>query len=413
MRKVLLIFLAGPFLILVLTFFPVHAQSFFGQYEDEAPLGTWNIFGIPSAASLGFGETKYAFAEDCACSLSNPALLNRLSSLTILLNASLNRASLFKYGIINTGVLYTERPLFQNSYQIDFIGASLKLKNWSLALSLSSQEIYSRPSADIEDYYRQVPNYRLKFQQKGRLLNINLSLCRKLGETFSMGLGLNYITGYMDRTFLEERYSSQITISDDRHFSFRGFYINGGLSARLTSSLTVAAVFRTPHEKKAESDSLIRFSSPLGGTDIPIKSTEFSTFSQPLILGLGMGYQISDKLQFGSDVSYFRWADYEVKYFGEERPREFRNTVKISSGIEYKGNIKIFKKNLRIPLRAGIIYDPQPMKKPKSYYFSFSLGIGIQVDFFHIDVGAKLGKEKGSGENLTAQKYLASIGIRL
>ena len=64
------------------------AQLVIGQYEDEAPLRTWNSFGLALASSLGRGETMFALADDCSAALSNPALLADLPRLTLSFNGS-------------------------------------------------------------------------------------------------------------------------------------------------------------------------------------------------------------------------------------------------------------------------------------------------------------------------------------
>ena len=53
----------------------IRAQMDMGQYEDEAPIQTWNTYGIQTAASLGRGGAGFTLAVDSSSSLLNPALL--------------------------------------------------------------------------------------------------------------------------------------------------------------------------------------------------------------------------------------------------------------------------------------------------------------------------------------------------
>jgi hypothetical protein len=69
---------------------PVSAQLVLGQYEDEAPLGTWNIFGAPSAPSVGLG-VSFVRATDPSISLTTPALLAGLPRFSIALSGSCGR----------------------------------------------------------------------------------------------------------------------------------------------------------------------------------------------------------------------------------------------------------------------------------------------------------------------------------
>ncbi len=58
---------------------PAWSQLVLGQYEDEAPLRSWNQYGFLGATSLAVGGTRFAFATDCSTSLANPSLLPLLS----------------------------------------------------------------------------------------------------------------------------------------------------------------------------------------------------------------------------------------------------------------------------------------------------------------------------------------------
>ncbi len=74
---------------------------------------------------------------------------------------------------------------------------------------------------------------------------------------------------------------------------------------------------------------------------------------------------------------------------------------------------RMFGQEINIPLRAGLSYDPQPMKEPNSSYFYFSLGTGIHWGKFLLDGGILLGKESGSGNSLSARRVALSLSFRL
>ena len=68
---------------------------------------------------------------------------------------------------------------------------------------------------------------------------------------------------------------------------------------------------------------------------------------------------------------------------------------------------------LTLPARAGFIYDPQPMKSPRSAYRVWTIGAGAVLERVSVDVGAWLGSERGSGRNLKTARVSASLGVRL
>jgi hypothetical protein len=400
------------FIFLLLAFFlPSYSwpQMSLGQYEDEAPFRTWNTFGITTAPSLGLGETRLTLASDCSAALSNPALLGLLPKVTITLNSSLSSASFFKYSLINTGVLYTPGNISLSLLGLDFAGASLRVKGWTLALSASLLETYDRPRTRAEAY-----DYSLEFDQGGEFKDINFSIARKIFGVLRAGIGLNFVYGDFKKEVIDNWTNPTITITDSLSHKFRGFYLNAGLVLDL-HKIIAAAVFRTAFNKKAESSSLKEYYAPDGNTDIKIEASDRSEFSQPFVAGLGLSYQFSTDLRLAFDIIFYQWSKYHIIYFGEEDEieRSFKDIVKVGAGIEQLTHVKLFGRVVDVPLRAGLSYDPQPMKSPSSSYFYFSLGTGLHWGKFNLDAGAFIGKESGSGDSLSAKKFALSLSFKL
>ena len=392
-------------LVYVLASLPAWAQLNLGQYEDEAPFRTWNNFGIPSASSAGMGETQYALVADSSASIINPARLTRLPEFSLTLNGSYTTASLHKYAIVNTGVLISEGNSAMGMYAIDFAGITFTHRGWALGISIGLLENYERPSQNPDYAIQGELLYLLEFQQSGLLRNYNLSIARSLGKWFSFGIGLNYVSGELVKGIIENMYYSGVTISDQKTHDFKGFYLNGGVVAGVTERLTIAAVFRTPYSKQAESESSLRYDSPQGDTDIRIEVAAENKYKQPLILGVGVDYRLSPELRVASDVSYFNWSSYSGTYFDEEIQREFKDIIKVSGGFEYVASLRLFQRDMQVPLRIGMSYDPQPVKEPNSHYVYYTFGFGLHWQKLHLDAGAMFGIEKGSGRDLYGRKF--------
>ncbi len=269
-------------------------------------------------------------------------------------------------------------------------------------------ESYARPSADVS-----YSTYTFTLEQSGNLKNINLSVARKVFNNLSVGIGLNYAYGYLEKEMVEERVTSDITQSDWKHHDFHAFYINGGLVLEMTKKIKMAAVFRTPFLKKSDSESLYRFHSPL--TEIRTEASEKSEYKQPLVAGLGVSFQYSPKLKATSDFTFYRWSRYRIIYFGEEgeQERNFKDVIKIGAGIEYMTSLRLFGAGINAPLRAGFSYDPQPMVEPNSSYTYFTFGTGLHWRKLSLDAGMLLGKERGSGDSLSAKKVTLSLSFRM
>lgn len=389
------------------------AQLVIGQYEDEAPLRTWNSFGVATASSLGRGETMFALADDCSAALSNPALLAGLPKFTLSLNGSYSRHTLFRYSIVNTGVLVSDKNLGIGLFALDFGGLSFRIKGWTFALTAALSEVYDRPQAYAQSTYQGAPYSAILFDQSGFLRTINLAVARRIGRRFQVGLGFNFVRGELRRKVEDEDFESDITISHRINQSYSGFYFNGGLLARVTDRLDLALVFRTSYDKKSKSRSELRYQAPLAGTDILIEAASDDLYHQPWAAGLGVRYELSSRFRVLGDLSYFRWSGYRVEYFGEREKRDFGPAFKAAAGAEYTVPVRLFKKEAAIPLRCGIGYDRQPMRDPGSAYAIFSFGTGVHWRTVGIDIGGQIGRESGSGRRLGAGRVCLSLGVRL
>lgn len=397
----------------ILLSIPLRAQLSIGQYEDEAPFRTWNNFGISTATAVGMGETQYALVADSSATVINPARLTALPEYSFSLNGSYTAASFNKYGIVNTGVLISEGNSGMGLYGFDFAGFTITYKGWAWGLSIGLVENYDRPSQKPDYTWDGEVVYSLEFQQTGLLRNYNLSLAREFGNWLSFGIGLNYVRGSMDKSVVENMFYSGVTISDRKNHDFKGFYVNGGITADIDEKLTIAAVFRTPYNKKADSESKLRYDSPQGNTDIRIEAAAENTYKQPFVLGFGLDYKITPQLRVASDVSYFHWSSYSITYFDEKIKREFRNIVKASGGMEYMVSIRLFRQDFQVPLRAGLSFDPQPVKEPSIHYMYYTFGLGLYWQRLRLDAGAMFGGENGSGHDLYGRKIAITLSYFL
>jgi hypothetical protein len=402
-------------LLWMFAFFPKTSwpQMVLGQYEDEAPFRTWNTFGITTAASLAMGETQFTSGYDCAVSLTNPSLLTRLPEVNFTVNSSFNTASFYSYSIVNTGPLSTSNNPSLSLIAFDFAGASIRLKDWTVALSIGLIESYNRPQAEYEYPPAGTVLYSLGVDQEGDLKNINFSVARKLSGGLSAGIGFNYVYGLLKKDISENWITEPRSITDNKSHKFKGFYFNGGLLLELADKIELAAIFRTPYVKKSESENFLRYLAPMGDTDITLEASSRDEYKQPFVAGIGVSYKFSSEFRAASDLTFFNWSKYRVNYFEEELERDLKNIVKIGIGVEYMSAGRMFGQEIKMPLRAGFSYDPQPMKNPNSSYFYLSLGTGIHWGKFLLDGGVLLGWERGSGNSLSARKVALSLSFRL
>ncbi len=168
------------------------AQLIIGQYEEEAPLRTWNISGFIPASGLGRAEIMTIIPDTPAIAFNNPSLLAQLPQLSFYLNGSITRSSLFRFGIVNTGVLKSNQNIWVKTVAFDGGGLALKAGAWAFSLGAAITEYYDRPSVGAESISGGKINYRIEFGQQGFLRTYNFALARNLGRILSFGLALNH-----------------------------------------------------------------------------------------------------------------------------------------------------------------------------------------------------------------------------
>jgi len=381
------------------------AQLVVGQYEDEAPLGTWNTFGAPSAPSVGLGGTQFGWAWDVSASLANPALLLSLPRLAASLSASYGSASLFRYALVNTGPVESRSNLSVGVLGIDHGGLAYHRGPWAFALALAAPESYGRPGIVLGD-----GGYQLTFEQTGDLRVLHAGVARRLPWGLSLGVGLNYATGRIDRTTVEQTADILriVTITDDKHETFQGLYINAGLTWAANARMTAALVVRSPYVKEGTAESLVRYEVPVEGTDIRIDAAGTNSYRQPWVVGTGLSYRLAKAWSLAGEAAWFGWSAYEATSFDEPLVRTFRDVVKAGAGIQYLARAGSAGKPPRIPLRLGFSIDPQPMAAVHSTYFCLTFGAGLEFRNIAIDLAGAVGRESGSGRDLRAGRIVLS-----
>jgi len=389
---------------------PVFGQLIVGQYEEEAPLGSWNAPGALSAAALGLGGTATALAFDTTCLIANPALLTRLPRFSAAVSGSRTSAALFRYGLVNTGVLDTyENPVAAWNC-LDFAGFSFRTGGWTAGFSVHSGERYDRPPVDYSYQYGGRPLYNLKDRQSGFLRIGTFGLARRLGPSIGAGLALHFARGTLEREFEEQWIYSNVRITDERSRRFDGFSMTAGMTYDAARSLTLALVVSPPSTLNARSRSLLRYEAPLGRTDIRIAADTEDEIHRPWRVGAGAAFTPSAVFRLAAEITVVGWSAYRIRSFGEDLERSFRNTTTVRIGGEYRISQRIFGRSVFIPLRAGAFLDPQPMREPRSAYGHLTLGSGLESGPFRAAFAFSIGRERGSGHSLSVARGALSLG---
>lgn len=390
------------------------AQTRLGQYQDEAPVRTWNSFPFTTAAGLARGGGLYTLSLDSALASANPALLTGLENFRLQVNGSFHAVEFFKYGPVNTGLFRSEGNIGLGLWELDYAGLGFRLGRWVFALNVSQTERFNRPEASYTESSGADYEYLLRFTQTGYLRTFQISVARRIGVKLSAGISVGAVTGRLDRETLERETPVGFTLLDTQSQKFSGLALQAGLLFEISGAWTAAAVVKAPYSLKAENTSLVRYAYTVpANTDIALAAASKDSSRQPLTLGLGLSWRIFTLWTVAVDATYFAWSKYTLDYFGERQARDFRDVVRLAAGAEYATISRLFGKDLQVPFRIGFIYDPQPTADPRSAYACFTFGNGIHGRRLRFDMGALLGRESGSGSKLAVKRFAISLSFDL
>ncbi len=356
---------------------------------------SFSYFG-GGARSEGMGQAYIALSDDGAAGSWNPAgLYVHEQTLMGFSYGSLAPRGYNKY--IRPG----DRPVlkFDHSGTITSINdwniiSPLRIKDHHVVLNISyvenvnsyfefREKLYDwsdfNPLDTLDDYD---PNAFM--QRKGGIHSFNLALGTRVNKDFSFGVAANIYTGSM--VTVENRTAILDTIADGGtahgvasfrtidSTSYSGFNFTLGLlytSGKFRSGLTL----RTPFILKATSDSTLYMEPTInglpaspGGTfdaDTVYINNMTSKLEMPIMLGLGMAYNISDNWLVSGDIEYRGFEGKKVEnldsllltstgdrdefYSSVDDTPNWSNVIQLRMGTEYIFDTKYGK----VPLRFG------------------------------------------------------------
>jgi long-subunit fatty acid transport protein len=332
---------------------------------------------------------------------------------------------------------------------INFFSATYPFKLYkNMVVSINYQRLYD---FDQQFDYRvnsAGPGFTVsqqkQFSQDGYLGAFGLAGAVEILPGFSLGATLNIWT---DKLFCRngwdadysERASGTLggapvettTNINDKYSDFSGVNANFGLLWNVTNQLTVGAVFKTPFTGSLDHEFTFSQVQTVGPpvnsvTTNRVHFKEDVDLEMPTSYGVGFAWRFSDELTLDLDVYRTDWSNYVLKdgdgnKFSpiDGRPKgesHVKDTTQVRAGGEY---LFIFQnKELVVPVRAGLFYDPQPSEGSPEDFYGFALGTGIGYKECVLDVAYQLrwGNNVDTGNMISSSKadiyqhsFLASL----
>jgi hypothetical protein len=395
----------------------IFSQNNIGQYYDEAPLRTWNVWAPYPSRNAALGDCILALGnQDPLSGMHNPATLKFNDLIALSCSISANSIKLYRYSVVNTGEVI---PGVHNTtigpvryFAIEHFGIGFSVKGINIAVNIAEQENYRRP--ELDHAYSISTGGRINALYSGRLRTMNFSFSYPIiKDRLQVGAAFSYLYGNHSKDFtlrmpVDENYIEDILKDEQK---LRGSCFHLGLLYKVFQKFHIGFALRTPYDKRADSSVYRECSSSY----VIIADSYFSEdyYHQPMVMGLGFSFQPNFDLLLTADLSFFRWKSYQAERFDLPLMRDFQNTLKIGIGIEYILIQKIGGSPFNLPIRIGYVHDPQPAVSPEWNHHYFTVGTGFNLSKLTFDFCAYLGKGGGKDINLYNRRVVATIAINL
>jgi len=210
-------------------------------------------------------------------------------------------------------------------------------------------------------------------------VNFEPSISFKMSEDFSIGLGLNFIYGYLPTyklkaTPLQNAANIEVDASDwDWGFTLGGFY-------KYTQYTQFGFTYKSGIKLKLDGDLKIP-----SGTNLQFNQKT----KLPQGFSLSMSHELSEQLKVLGDVGWTDWSEYSFQNVGVNNAitsrtafidRHWKDTWRIAGGVEYQWDSCL-------TVRTGLSYDSNPANKsftlpdtPLGSVYRLSFGFSLNLD---------------------------------
>jgi long-subunit fatty acid transport protein len=409
-----------PFLFLVFEI-DVHAYSIgerVGIASSPNPVGS-------GARAIGMGGTFIAIAGDATAASWNPAGLVQLekpeTSIALAYQSRIEDFSSSLNPEIDNSAAIDESSInyFSASYPFALINKNMVVSiNYQRLYDFKRkfdyrQNIYTPPliPSDPPSIRKEERNY----DRNGSLAALGLAYAIEVTPQISLGLTLNIWTDDLmwqngwEETFTNHSQTTFGAVSNienthisDKYTGFSGINANIGALWNINQSVTIGAVLKTPFTASINHEYSENWtqSDESGSKTVlaDIRDSDDIELEMPMSYGIGISYRFSDQLSMGLDIYRTEWSKFILtdgdgnKSNAVSGQAKEDSNVKDTTQIHLGGEYLILKpdRNLVIPLRAGLFYDPEPAEGDEKKFYGMALGSGIGYKNLVFDLAYQL-----------------------
>jgi len=368
-------------------------------YSQQQGL-SFNFFG-GGARSEGMGQAYIAVSDDGTAGSWNPAGLHvhEKTFMAFSYSTLMPRGAYNFFSYTNNPTVYDHEGNISGVNEWSLI-TPMRIKNHHFVFNLSytrNFDVYYRFAEKIypwSDYDASDPTddeeANAFMERKGGVNSINLGFGTRIYDKLSFGAMANI---YWGRVVSEEYRTVRIdtvlevgSVLAEGDFlmidstSYGGFNVNLGLLYS-GEKFRAGLLAKLPFDLKGESDSTLMWRSTLNGVTFDEIGTVFRTqiayidnvtskMHMPLMLGLGLAYNINDNWLWSVDVEYRRFegsiinnldsllvtASGDIEYYYSDFDPNWSDVLQLRVGTEYTFNTPLG----LVPVRAGFRNEAFP-----------------------------------------------------
>jgi len=376
------------------------------------------------ARALGMGGAFIAVADDATAASWNPGGLIQLERPEVsIVGAWFSRDEDNTFG----GHPESDGSQSVSEGNLNYLSAAYPFTvfNRNMIVALTYQHLYDfNRSWQLDYLYREGGLYfdrDVDYTQDGGLSAIGLSCAIQVVPALSLGMTMNiWDDGISDNSWTQNTFVTALgqfgpySLSEyyrkTDEYSFDGINFNVGFLWRITESLTLGGVIKTPftadiEHKESLDQRIVQIGSSLPPLwEVSMHDMYDEELDMPASYGIGIAYRFSDQLTASFDLYRTEWGD---MIYTDARGRKFSAissvdedqsdidaTVQARAGMEYL----VIRPKYIIPLRAGVLYDPAPAEGSSDDFYGIALGSGFAMGRFIFDAGYqyRFGSDVGS-----------------
>jgi long-subunit fatty acid transport protein len=371
------------------------------------------------ARAVGKGVAFIGVADDATAASHNPGGLVQLERPEVSIVGSYF-LRLEQQDVTRPETIVEDQSL--DDFNLNYLSVvyPFRLLQRNVVVSLNIQRLFDLQGAtDVASRFlnpRLDGIQRVSSRQQGGLYTISPAVAVQITPTFSAGVAFNIWPDLFGNGWKQDvsvrgeghtvsgnqivPFVSTGKISED--FTFEGFNVTAGFLWAISPAVSLGGVFRSPFTATVTRSHSSTLTFTLPGAE-PVTSQlnfeETLEMDMPMAYGLGVGVRLSDHLTLSLDVGRIHWSDFRLEESTQDDVLLVENgapagkgqavlrgasddTTSVRLGAEYLW----IRPKIVVPFRAGVFYDPEPGAGGTDAFFGFSVGTGLAVGSFILDM---------------------------